>query len=54
MMPCTIYLFITTRRYSPLRGLTSSSCGGLRPLEVKISIVLLFLLRKDCPVEVRL
>ena len=26
-----IYLFVTTRRYSPLRGLTSSSCGGLRP-----------------------
>ena len=22
---------IATRRYSPLRGLTSSSCGGLRP-----------------------
>ena len=22
---------MVTRRYSPLRGLTSSSCGGLRP-----------------------
>ena len=27
----TKYVFINTRRYSPLRGLTSSSCGGLRP-----------------------
>ena len=26
-----IHTFIYTRRYSPLRGLTSSSCGGLRP-----------------------
>ena len=23
--------FINTRRYGPLRGPTSSSCGGLRP-----------------------
>ena len=27
-----ICLFVYTRRYGPLRGLTSSSCGGLRPL----------------------
>ena len=26
-----ICIFITTRRYGPLRGPTSSSCGGLRP-----------------------
>ena len=24
-------LLVITRRYGPLRGLTSSSCGGLRP-----------------------
>ena len=27
----TLFLLINTRRYSPLRGLSSSSCGGLRP-----------------------
>ena len=42
----TIYM---TRRYSPLRGLTSSSCGGLRPsaeaffaLRLKKDILTLF------------
>ena len=25
-----VYCVVATRRYSPLRGLTSSSCGGLR------------------------
>ena len=27
----TIEKYIDTRRYGPLRGPTSSSCGGLRP-----------------------
>ena len=40
---------IYTRRYSPLRGLTSSSCGGLRPsaeaffaLRAKKELIILF------------
>ena len=42
--------FIQTRRYSPLRGLTCSSCGGLRPpaeaffaLRAKKGLFMLFL-----------
>ena len=28
---CHMYILMHTRRYGPLRGPTSSSCGGLRP-----------------------
>ena len=44
-----ISVLILTRRYSPLRGLTSSSCGGLRPsaeaffaLRAKRELIMLF------------
>ena len=47
-----VLTFITTRRYGPLRGPTSSSCGGLRPsaeaffaLRAKKGLILLF-----CPI----
>ena len=53
--------FRITRRYGPLRGPTSSSCGGLRPLaeaffalRAKKELVMLFLpIFGDfwCPVE---
>ena len=43
------HIFIDTKRYGPLRGPTSSSCGGLRPsaeaffaLRAKKELIMLF------------
>ena len=49
VVKCDVSNFNNTRRYGPLRGPTSSSCGGLGPsaeavfaLRAKIGLIMLF------------